>query len=120
MLIENDATVFFRIGTLRYDNSDYTGAVSAFEKAVILDNNYLNARYLLGQSYQKIGRKNDALMQYQILNKISPSDVNVKKAIDSLSNISAPDTGTDETSKENTVDDKNSKNTKTDLKNKKQ
>ncbi len=34
LLAPNDPTVFFRLGLLRYNNSDYTGAVSAFEKAV--------------------------------------------------------------------------------------
>lgn len=102
----NDATVFFRIGTFRYDNLDYSGSVSAFEKAVVLDPNYLNARYYLGQSYQKVGRKDDALNQYQILKKISPNDANVQKAIDSISyttentdNIS--DDGVDDTKDDN-------------------
>ncbi|HLP86583.1 MAG TPA: tetratricopeptide repeat protein [Candidatus Paceibacterota bacterium] len=77
----NDPTVFFRIGLLRYNSNDYSGAVSALEKAVILDSNYLDARYLLGQSYKKVGRKNDALIQFNILNKILPQNEDVKKAI---------------------------------------
>lgn len=87
----NDATVFFRLGLLRYNNSDYTGAVSAFEKAVILDNSYLNARYFLGQSYKKIGRGNEALVQFNILAKILPDNQDVKNAITGV-NAPAPDT----------------------------
>jgi len=81
----NDPTIFFRLGLLRYDNSDYTGAVSAFEQAVILDPNYLNARYYLGQSYQKVGRKDDAFTQYKILNKVIPDNQVIKDAMGTLS-----------------------------------
>jgi cytochrome c-type biogenesis protein CcmH/NrfG len=80
----NDSTVFFRLGLLRYNNSDYTGAVSAFEKAVILDNSYLNARYFLGQAYKKVGRTSDALVQFNILTKILPDNQDIKSAINSI------------------------------------
>ncbi len=89
-LTPNDPTVFFRLGLLRYNNSDYTGAVSAFEQAVILDTNYLNARYFLGQAYQKVGRSSDALIQYKILSKVLPDNQDVKNAIDSVSGTSTP------------------------------
>jgi tetratricopeptide (TPR) repeat protein len=85
----NDSTVFFRLGMLRYRNSDYTGSISAFEKAVILDPTYFNARYFLGQSYQKAGSKDKALVQYQILSKILPDSQEVKDAINSISNQSS-------------------------------
>ena len=84
LLAPNDPTVFFRLGLLRYNNSDYTGAVSAFEKAVTLNNNYLNARFFLGQSYKKVGRPNDALVQFNILQKIDPENKEVKDAINSI------------------------------------
>lgn len=80
----NDSTVFFRLGLLRYNNSDYTGAVSAFEKAVILDNSYMNARYFLGQSYKKVGRASDALIQFNILAKVLPNNEDIKKALNSV------------------------------------
>jgi tetratricopeptide (TPR) repeat protein len=81
----NDETVFFRLGLLRYYNSNYNGAISAFEKAVILNNGYLNARFFLGQSYKKVGRTNDALTQFNILNKIIPDNQEIKNAINSIS-----------------------------------
>ncbi len=80
----NDPTVFFRLGLLRYNNSDYTGAISAFEKAVILDNSYLNARYFLGLAYKKVGRTSDALVQFNILAKVLPDNQDVKDAISSI------------------------------------
>jgi cytochrome c-type biogenesis protein CcmH/NrfG len=77
----NDPTIFFRLGLLRYNNSDYTGAVSAFEKAVILDNRYLNARFFLAQSYKKAGRSSDSLVQFKILAKLLPDNQDIKDAI---------------------------------------
>ena len=86
----NDATVFFRLGLLRYNSNDYKGAVSSFEQAVIKDNSYLNARYFLGQSYKKVGRKDDALVQFNILSKIVPDNQDVKDAINSIDSTVAP------------------------------
>jgi tetratricopeptide (TPR) repeat protein len=80
----NDPTVFFELGLLRYNNNEYSGAVSSFEKAVILNNSYLNARYFLGLSYNKVGRKDDALMQFNILSKIAPDNQEIKDAINSI------------------------------------
>jgi tetratricopeptide (TPR) repeat protein len=95
-MVPNDPTIFFRLGLLRYNNNDYTGAVSAFEKAVFLDNKYLNARFFLGQSYKKVGRKDDALAQFKILNEIDPNNQEVKDAINSINN-SVIETTTPET-----------------------
>ena len=89
-LTPNDATISFRLGLLRFNNSEYEGAKDAFERAVILDNNYLNARYYLGLSYQKLQRNSDALIQFKILNKVLPDNQDVKKSIESLSSISSP------------------------------
>ena len=102
-LAPNDPTVFFRLGLLRYNHSDYSGAVSAFEKAVILDNSYLNARYYLGQSYKKVGRVNDALVQFNILNSAVPNNTEIKNAINSVNNPMS----------ENTTIDKNTTSTTT-------
>jgi tetratricopeptide (TPR) repeat protein len=84
----NDATVFYRLGLLRYNDNDYTGAVSAFEKAVILDNSYINARYFLGESYKKVGRTSDALIQFNILAKVLPDNQDIK---DAISGVNVPD-----------------------------
>ena len=83
-----DSTIFFRLGMLRYSNNDYQGAISSFERAIILDPSYLNARYFLGQSYQKIGNNDKALVQYNILNQVLPDSQEVKDAISSISGVS--------------------------------
>ncbi|ETB63658.1 TPA: tetratricopeptide repeat protein [Candidatus Nomurabacteria bacterium] len=98
----NDSTIFFRLGLLRYNNSDYSGAVSAFERAVILNNNYLNARYFLGLSYQKVGRKSDALTQFEILNKLVPENEEIKNALNSVNNNTITETEENEDTNKNT------------------
>ena len=87
----NDATIFFRLGLLRYGASLYSSAIGAFEQAVLLDNAYWNARYFLGLSYQKVSRNADALIQFKILSQVMPDNEDVKKAIDSLSTVQAPE-----------------------------
>lgn len=86
LLAPNDPTVFFRLGLLRYYDNNYEGAISAFEKAVILNNSYLNARYFLGKSYSKVGRIDEALVQFNILSKFTPDNQEVKDAIKSINN----------------------------------
>lgn len=89
-LSPNDATIFFRLGLLRYNGSDYAGAVSAFEQAVRIDNSYLNARFFLAKAYQMVGRKDEAITQFNLLLKVLPDNPDVKKALDSLSVLSYP------------------------------
>lgn len=89
-LAPNDPTVFNILGLSRYNNSDYTGAVSAFEKAVILNNNYIEARFNLGQAYRKAGRASDALVQFNILNKAFPDNQDFKNAISGVNVPNAP------------------------------
>ncbi|HAE36712.1 MAG: hypothetical protein UR85_C0013G0009 [Candidatus Nomurabacteria bacterium GW2011_GWF2_35_66] len=107
-LTPNDPTIFFRLGLLRYNNSEYSAAVSSFEQAVMLDPSYLNARYFLGQAYQKVNRTGEALIQFKILSEVLPDNQDVKKAIDSLSNISNPITP-ENTTEANTTKNKSTK-----------
>lgn len=93
----NDPTVFFRLGLLRYNNNDYSGAISAFEQAVIKDTTYLNARYFLGLSYKKAGRSSDALVQFNILNKVIPDNEDVKNAISSINAPVQPEASEEKT-----------------------
>ncbi len=86
----NDSTVFFKLGVLRYNANNFSGAVSAFENAVVLNNSYLNARYFLGMSYQKIGRLDDAKKQFELLQKVLPDNQDITNAIDGLKGSKIP------------------------------
>jgi len=97
----NDSTIFFRLGFLRFNNSEYQSAASAFEQAVLINPSYWNARYFLGLSYQKLDRKDDALTQFNIVNKFVPDNSDVKSAIESISNpvVNEVDKGVDKKAK---------------------
>ncbi len=84
ILTPSDPTVFFRLGLLRYNNSDFAGAASAFEQAILLDRNYLNAHFMLGQAYEKVGRTDDARAQFELLAKALPDNQDIKNALDTL------------------------------------
>ena len=48
------------------------------------NSSYLNAHYYLGLSYQKMGKKDDALIQFNLLKEVAPDNQDVKNAIKSL------------------------------------
>lgn len=79
-----DPAVFFNLGILRYNAKDYSGAVGAFETAVRLSPNYMNARYFLSISYQKIGRLEEAKAQLTLLNQYFPDNEDIKRALDAI------------------------------------
>lgn len=84
----DDPTVYFRLGLLRYNKEDYKKAsedfIIAIEKAAMQNSSYLNAHYYLGLSYQKMGKKDDALIQFNLLKEVAPDNQDVKNAIKSL------------------------------------
>jgi tetratricopeptide (TPR) repeat protein len=72
-LYPTDPNVFFQLGLLQYNNKDYSSAVPSFERSVILNNYYANARYFLGLSYANLNRDKDAIIQFEIIEKIDPN-----------------------------------------------
>ncbi len=72
---------FFNLGILKYDHDDYTGAADAFEHAVLLDPENLDARYFLGLSYDRAGRKQDAITQFELILKTNPDNQEIKEGI---------------------------------------
>ena len=80
----NDPTVFFQLGFLHYNNSDYKKAITSLERAVALESSYANARYFLGLSYDKSGRKEDAIIQFESIEKTNPTNQEVKFILGNL------------------------------------
>lgn len=72
-LYPTDPNVFFQLGLLQYNNKDYNSAVPSFERSVILNNYYANARYFLGLSYANLNKDADAITQFEIIEKIDPN-----------------------------------------------
>lgn len=80
----NNPNVFYQLGILKYNTRDYTGAISAFERAVVLSPGTLNSRYFLGLAYDKAGRANDALVQFRIIAQLAPDNGEVQKIVSNL------------------------------------
>ncbi len=115
-LAPNDSGTFFELGLLRYNNKDYAGAASALERAVAINPSYANAKYFLGLSYQKLGRVNDALAQFQDLKTTNPDNKEIDLIISNLTagrdpfaNATPPITNTPEKRKSPPVPEAGSK-----------
>lgn len=86
LISPNDPVVFFQLGLLRYNAKDYAGAASSLERAVVLNSFYSNAKYFLGLSYDKLGRRSDARKQFEDIAALNPDNAEIKLI---LSNIKA-------------------------------
>ena len=80
----NDPVVYFQLGLLKYTKKDYQGAIGALERAISLNSEYANARYYLGLSYDGLGRKSDALAQFETIQKTNQDNELVKAVIANL------------------------------------
>ena len=84
LLAPNDPVVHFQLGLLKYNNRDYRGAVSALERAVVLNTVYANARYFLGLSLSNLGRTKEAIDQFEEVVKTNPDSAEVKLILANL------------------------------------
>ncbi len=82
--------LYFQLGLLKYNNSDYRGAASAFEQSIRLVGDYANARYFLGLSYERIGRDADAIIQFEAIQKTNPDNSEVALIIKNLKDGRSP------------------------------
>ena len=85
-----DPLTFFQLGILKYSEEDYTGSVDALERAVLLDNQYSNARYFLGLSYHQLGRIQDAVDQFGLIMNLNPDNSEIVTILENLRAGRAP------------------------------
>ncbi len=88
----NDA-VFLELGIFKYDAGDYAGAVSALERSITLNPGVLNTHYLLGLSYSKVGRVDEALQVFRSIQKALPDNETISKIVINLESNLPPLTG---------------------------
>ena len=84
VLSPTDASIFFQIGLLKYNNQDYAGAIAALEKSISLAPDYANAKYFLGLSYEVTKQHDKAIAQFQDLTKTNPDNADVKAILTNL------------------------------------
>jgi cytochrome c-type biogenesis protein CcmH/NrfG len=90
LLSPNDPLVFFQLGLLHYHSADYQAAINALERAVGLNDQYANARYFLGLSYSNVGRGQDAVAQFEVIEQFNPDNKEVKFILSNLRAGRAP------------------------------
>ncbi len=74
-------TRYFQLGILLAKVNKIPDATKAFEQAIILDNNYANARYFLALAYLDADRKDDALSQLKMIEVTNPDNQLIKQLI---------------------------------------
>ncbi len=80
----------FALGYLDYAKKDYTSAVAEFEGAVILNPVYADAKYFLGLSYYKVGRRQDAITQFTDVQSLNPGNKDVESILTNLKSSRDP------------------------------
>lgn len=80
----NDVGLAFQLGVLYYSNDQMAKAQGELERAVGLDANYSNARYYLGLTYDKKGKKDLAVEQFEKIKNLNPDNTEVSKILVNL------------------------------------
>lgn len=78
-----DSKVFYTLGRLSLRTGQMEKAVERLTRAVTLEPDHLNARYLLAQTYAEMGDKEKAKLNFQACLEIA-KDPNVKKEIENI------------------------------------
>jgi len=80
----DDIGLAFQLGVLYYNDEQFAKAQANFEKAIALNNNYSNARYFLGLTFDKQGKKSLALEQFNKIAELNPDNQELKTIIANL------------------------------------
>jgi len=80
----NDVGLAFQIGIIYYQQKDYQKAKTELERALGLNSNYANAIYFLGLTYDKLGLKDQAIVQISKVFEANPNNAELKKVLDNL------------------------------------
>ena len=79
-----DTGLAFQLGVIYYNDNQFDKAKAEFLRAISLDGNYSNARYLLGLIYDKEGDKKGAILQFESIEKLNPQNQEVKSILANL------------------------------------
>lgn len=74
VLQPTNAGLFFQLGLLKYTSSDYQGAVDVLAQALAISPDYANAKYYYGLALDKLGRHEEAILQFEDLLKANPEN----------------------------------------------
>lgn len=86
---EIDVGVGFELGTLyakRAGGGDIERAQNMFEHVVALAPSYSDAHWFLASMYEKLGKRDDAIKEIEIVLKLNPDNKNVRTRLERLKN----------------------------------
>ena len=83
-LLPRDTGIAFQLGVLYYRAQKYTQAKGEFIRAIVLDDNFSNARYFLGLLYDREGDKESAIDQFDRIAQLNPDNNEVKQILSNL------------------------------------
>ncbi len=71
---KNNPKVYYKLGIIYQGQNDTVSAISNFEKAVELNDNYIDAKHKLALLYEYTGKKEDAILLYNQILEIEPEN----------------------------------------------
>ncbi|MBZ9578338.1 tetratricopeptide repeat protein [Patescibacteria group bacterium] len=80
----NDIGLAFQLGLLYYNDNQSNKALTEFERAVSIDENYSNARYFLGLIHDRQGNQDKAIEQFERIEELNPDNLAVKRVLANL------------------------------------
>lgn len=78
------AGTWFQLGFLQFKKGNYNQAAESFEKAIKINSDLDNARYLLGLAYNNLDQPKRALEQFRILKQKNPDNQEIAKIVENL------------------------------------
>ena len=88
----NNPDTYFELGVIRYQNGDYTNAMTAFRSAIVVNNQYLNAWYYLALTDQKLGNSTEATTILTALHNRLPDNQTITNALNGTTPAATTDT----------------------------
>lgn len=85
-LVPEDPVGWFNLGYILYSGRAYENAAAALEKAATLTQDYANALFILGLTYNALGRTDDAVL---ILNRVAQLNPNETWLPELVANVQA-------------------------------
>lgn len=79
-----DPLTHFRLGLLYYDAKNYKKAQESFQNSISLVPVYANARYFLGLSLYQLGKRADAIAQFEEIDRTNPGVVEIGNILQNL------------------------------------
>jgi tetratricopeptide (TPR) repeat protein len=83
-LLPRDSGIAFQLGVLYYRAQKYDQAKGEFIRAIVLDDNFANARYFLGLLYDREGDKESAIDQFDRIAQLNPDNEEVRQILANL------------------------------------